>query len=102
MANLKAFACFDSKLESWNPPMFLEHHGQAERMFEELANDPQSMICKHPVDFTLFQVGTFDTVSGVLTPVTPPVQIATALQVRRKPHPELPLDPRPRVSAVTN
>lgn len=92
LAKLKAFAVFDTKLNTFNAPMFLQHVGQAERMFEEIANDPQSIVCKHPADFQLFIVGDFDDVSGVLTAQTPPVQITNAHSVKRKPHPDLPLD----------
>lgn len=78
MASQKVYAPFDSKLQVWMQPMFFLHPGQAERMWRELALDGQSILSKHPNDFTLFQIGEFDDATGVLTPFVPPVQFMTA------------------------
>ena len=64
---LKAFAIYDEKSESYSPPFFQQATGLATRMFQDLANDNQSRISKHPTDFTLYQIGTFDDHSAVLT-----------------------------------
>src|SRR4051812_28446427 len=91
LAKYKVFAPFDSKLSVWMNPMFFLHAGQAERTWRELANDPQTMVCKHPGDFTLFQIGFFDDESGLLEPIHPAVQLMTAVAAKDSPPGELPL-----------
>lgn len=78
LAKMKVFSAFDSKLEVWTTPMFFLHTGQAERTWIELCSDPASMLAKHPVDYTLFQIGEFDDATGSLSALQP-VQVMTAL-----------------------
>lgn len=90
MAKQKVFAPFDSKLGLWMQPMFFLHSGQAERTWKELANS-DTIVAKHPVDFALYQIGEFDDDTGMLTAITPPVQLMTALAAKDVPPAELPL-----------
>lgn len=91
MAKVKMYSPFDSKLQMWMQPMFFLHAGQAERQWRELANDPSTIVAKHPVDFILYQVGEFDDETGAVSPVHPPVQLMTALAAKNKPTEELAL-----------
>lgn len=86
------FAPFDSKLKVWMNPMFFMHSGQAERTWQEIANDPQSLVCKHPEDFTLFQVGEFNDETGEISSIHPPVQLMAAVAAKKKPDGVLPLN----------
>ncbi len=61
---LRVFAVFDSKCAAYMQPFYFPNTGQALRAFQDLANDPTSMIAKHPLDFTLFSLGTYDDVTG--------------------------------------
>jgi len=82
LAKLKAFAVFDSKIESWHPPMFFQHTGQAERTWMELCRDTQSMLNKHEADYVLYQIGEFNDDTGILTSITP-VQVMTAVAAKQ-------------------
>lgn len=64
---LQMFAIFDSATEAYASPFFQQARGQAIRTFEDLANDPNTMICKHPADYTLFHTGTYDDQKGIVT-----------------------------------
>lgn len=63
---LKAFAIYDVKGEVYNTPFFFGANGQAIRAFKDLANDKQTTVGRHPGDFKLMVIGTFDDNSGEL------------------------------------
>ena len=58
------FTVKDTKGEIFLSPFFLNATGLACRSFAETANDPQSMICRYPDDYTLFEIGYFDDQTG--------------------------------------
>ena len=60
----KVFAVMDEKVETFGQPVVMETVGQAIRMFTDVVNDGQSMWCKHPTDFQLYQLGEFNDRSG--------------------------------------
>ena len=59
---------YDVKSDLYNTPFFMPAKGQAIRAFVDLANDERSMICKHPGDFKLVDLGEFDDVTGDFFP----------------------------------
>lgn len=63
---LRAFTVYDSKVEAYLRPFFMQTPAEAIRAFTETVNDGQSPFCKHPEDFTLFEVGTFDESTGFM------------------------------------
>lgn len=63
---LKIFSILDTKAGAFAQPFFMATTGQAIRAFTDLANDPQSMVNKHPADFRLFQLGEYDDQAGEL------------------------------------
>lgn len=84
-----AFSILDTKTGLFQPPFFMVHAGQAMRAFEDLANDRNTNIGRHPADFVLCQVGGFDDNIGQMQPAVPQ-QLATALNVQRAPQQPLP------------
>lgn len=78
---LHAFAVYDTKAESFNAPYFTQTIGLALRGFEDMALDPNSVIAKHPEDYSLFQLGSYDMATGVFTQDKPPEAIAYAHMV---------------------
>jgi len=63
---LKVFSIFDSKVGVYSNPFFCRSKGEALRTFGDLANDPQSRVCHHPGDFTLFELGEFEDNTAVI------------------------------------
>ncbi len=61
------FSVFDEKAEAFLPPFFLPTVGMAVRSFSECVNDREHMFGKHPSDYTLFELGSFDDSSGCIT-----------------------------------
>lgn len=72
---LKVFSVYDVKAEAYLQPFFMTSKGQAVRGFTDLLNDGQSQFSKHPGDFTLFELGSFDDSNGFFTSNTVPIPI---------------------------
>ena len=54
---LKVFSVYDSKSAMFNTPYFSTTTPAAIRSFSDLANDPNTMVCKHPGDYVLYEIG---------------------------------------------
>lgn len=63
------YSIYDSAAKAYFPPFFLHTEGMALRGFTDAVNDPNSQVGKHPKDYDLFQIGTFDDNTGQLTPL---------------------------------
>lgn len=74
----KIFSIFDSKAETFNTPIFLPTEGQALRIFDDMVNNPEQEIAKHPEDYTLFNLGEFDSDIGLVTPLNTPKSLGLA------------------------
>jgi len=61
---MRLYSIYDTKAESWGNPVSIRTDAEAIRMFKVVANDDQSEIGKHPEDFMLFRVGTFNNETG--------------------------------------
>lgn len=57
----------DAKAEAWMTPLFFQSKPQAIRSFMDAVNDPTSDFYKHPDDYVLFHLGSFDPETGSLT-----------------------------------
>lgn len=66
MDELIVCAIRDVKADKYFPPICVPHRAQAVRSFAQECGDKESLMAKWPEDFELWQVGTFDQVSGAL------------------------------------
>lgn len=66
---LKIFSVLDTKADAFMPPFFFSTVGQAVRAFKELANDASSSPGRHPNDFRLYCIGTFDDATAAIRPL---------------------------------
>lgn len=82
---LKVFAVYDSKVESYLQPFFMQTKGQALRAWETSVNDESTMFCKHPADFTLFEIGEYDDSKGDLVSYSAKIPVGVALEFKRHP-----------------
>lgn len=64
---LRIFSIFDSKAEVFSAPFFMATAGEAIRAFKDLVNDSQSTVSRHPGDYRLMCLGTFDNHSGLIS-----------------------------------
>lgn len=76
---INVFSVYDSKAEFYGTPFFMPTVNSAIRAFSDLANDRSTTIFKHPGDFTLFHIGTFDDRQGIVSPLKVLVNLGLAL-----------------------
>lgn len=69
---MELYSLKDIKASTFGNPLIFVNRAVAIRSLAEAAQQPDSMLCKHPYDFQLFYIGEFDATSGVLSrPDTP-------------------------------
>lgn len=64
MATKLVFAVLDKAAEIFMQPFFVLTEAVAIRDFQAEATNPESMLCKHAKDFSLYKFGAFDDASG--------------------------------------
>lgn len=82
---LSVFAIFDTTVKAWMRPLYARNAQEMLRQFSEAVEDPQSQLSRHPADFTLFQLGTFDDNEGTFEIFPAPVRLAMAQDFVKKP-----------------
>jgi hypothetical protein len=60
------YSIFDSKAEGYSPPFCAKTDGLATRVVKG-AVVPGTSLYDYPADFTLYRIGSFDPVSGIVT-----------------------------------
>lgn len=68
---LRALAIHDKKAELFSMPIFVQAVGQGVRSFADTVNDGKSEYARHPEDYTLFDIGSYDDVKGQLVSIVP-------------------------------
>lgn len=64
---INVFTVHDSKAQAYLPPFNLPTKEMAVRTFSDTVNDSKHPFGKHPADYTLFHIGTFDDDTGLIT-----------------------------------
>ena len=63
---LQAYTIYDVASGTYMRPFFSQADGQAIRGFKDISLDENHEVGKHPEDYTLYQVGTFNDTTGKL------------------------------------
>lgn len=66
MAKLKLYTVYDKKTQTYDKPFTAKTHGEAERMFGTAAKDTETLLGRHPEDFSLWNIGSFNPYTGEL------------------------------------
>jgi len=61
---LNVYSIIDEKAKCYSAPFVMPHNGQALRAFGDLVQDKTSAIAKHPGDYRLYKLATWDDHSG--------------------------------------
>lgn len=85
---LQAFALLDTKTGIHHAPWFMAHFGAAIRAVQDLASDMDTVVGRHPADYCLMELGTFDDQTGRLEPCAPR-SLGTAVSFLRTNQPGL-------------
>lgn len=72
---------YDRALDAFGQPWFVPAIGAAIRAFSDEVNNDGSPPNKHPDDYDLYELGTFDESSGKFENLTEPKQLAIGKQV---------------------
>ncbi len=72
----RMFSIYDIKTEIYHPPLFSLTVGAALRTFVGVFNSDDFEFGRFPDDFRIFELGTFDDVTGLLSPVSTPTFVA--------------------------
>lgn len=67
----RIFTVYDNAVEAYLRPFFAMTSGEAERIFRDTINDSASPFSRHPADYSLFEIGTYDDVSATIVPDSP-------------------------------
>lgn len=79
---INVYSVFDVKAAVYANPFYMPNDAVAVRGFVGAVNSPESMLYKHPEDYMLYRLGTFDDSIGLMTAENPPVCICTAASVK--------------------
>lgn len=82
------FAVRDRASVSFLDPFCVVHKGLAERMFKDAVNDSKTPMFKHPEDYDLYELGTYDDETGLFIGRVAQ-QVATGKSVRQTNHDDL-------------
>ena len=63
---LKLFAVYDSKVEAFGTPFPSEHSGHVLREMESVVLNKDHAYGKYPADYTLFEIATYHTGTGII------------------------------------
>lgn len=78
-------AIYDSKGDFWLPPQVVRNKATAMRSWSEVVRNPETMISRHPEDFTAFLIATFDERTGQISPFQAPDSLGVASTLIRRP-----------------
>lgn len=62
----RVFCFYDMKVGIFGTPFFCRHVGEALRIAQQLASDGETVIGRHPADFSLVEIGEFDDTTGAM------------------------------------
>lgn len=85
MARLKMFAIFDAAAKAFGPPMVFHTNGLALREFEDIARNEKSQLNKSPADFTIWEIGEYETDNAVIESAVAPKALAQATEYVNRP-----------------
>jgi len=77
---LKMFTVYDSKLEAYLQPFYMATAGLAVRAFADIVADKTHAFSKHPADYTLFEIGSYDDRTGLIVQLPAHKNLGTALE----------------------
>lgn len=74
------FSVYDTAVAAYHTPIFARNKGEMLRSFADAANNPQNTINKHPSDFVLFEIGSFDDQHCTFSLLEAPIRLGVAVE----------------------
>lgn len=82
--NYKIFSIYDEKAKAFGVPFFKQHRGQAVRDVQDVANNRESILSRHPSDFSLYMLGNFDDDQGKMEALLVPELIIRVSDLQKE------------------
>lgn len=79
MSQRPIIAVYDKKIGAYESTHVARHIGDAIRDWDHIRKDPATKFGKHPEDFDLFELGTLDEETGIITPKSPFTHLASGV-----------------------
>lgn len=79
----KVFAVYDSKVKTYMNPHHFKTVGEAVRTWVDIVNDTQTLIGRHPEDYTLMELADYDEETGKFTNQPTPISHGLAIEFVR-------------------
>lgn len=79
---MQIYSMYDSKACAFIQPFFSRTEGVAVRQLSQAINDGKHDFCIHAEDYTLFHLGSWDEVSGLVESNKTPVSVTTCLALK--------------------
>lgn len=85
---LKIFAVYDIQVGSYLRPFFAQTKGQVIRELADVVNDPEKKVqfAKHPSDYALFELATFDDETAKVEPYLAPERVIMLHELQKVPN----------------
>jgi hypothetical protein len=81
---MKLYSLLDTKAECYGAPFLQKTKAEAIRGFIQAANDPETMMFKHPADYVLYELGIWNEDSGEILPHNEKLSIGSALDFKKE------------------
>lgn len=94
----QAFCLYDTKTGIYGVPFFMQHVGEAVRACQDLANDMNTTVGRHPADFMLVRLGSYNDAVGAFD--NQQEHIGTVVSMVRPPERQSPLFEHPAGAAT--
>lgn len=88
----RAYSLLDVKALQYSPPFFQNTDQVAIRALRDLVNDLNTTVGRHPSDFKLYCVGTYDDATGHLEALPVPMHVMDAVALVPIAPPSLPFN----------
>ncbi len=75
------FSVYDSKIEAFLQPFFMPTRAAAIRALTDTLGEPGHMFAKHPEDYTLFYLGSFEDEKAVFDLEPTPQSLAVLIEL---------------------
>lgn len=79
----KIYTIHDNAVKSYNNPFYMLTDAEAIRAFKSEATNPESKICNHPQDFSLYYIGTYDNASATVNQSDGIKLLCTATEIQQ-------------------
>ena len=75
------YSVYDDAAKAFLPPFFVRSKGEAVRSFSSAVGQSDHQFSKFKSDYTLFELGSYDDVTGLITPFSVVSRVMSAIEV---------------------